>query len=245
MKALGSELGVLKPTQVSGTRWLPHISHALNVLIKPVGDGSGQYPAVLCHMDHLRVASKNTDIKGKVKFIHKKTRSISFIAFCHFLANMFGMISKLSLKMQRNDLLLPLAVSLLHKNGDQRSSSEEPCLRHFISILEKSDGEMQLQGTTLKVTLDGTPKRGGACHLCVSGITERFNLMLTSTSNAHSLTPSIAQVVKDMIVFIIYSWPTSSEDLVDFGNNVIDRLTNWFAPVLQQAGCEAHVISEK
>lgn len=66
LQAVASELGVnvLKPTQVSGTRWLPHISRALNVFIKPVGDGSGQYSAVLCHMDHLSATSKNTDVKG-------------------------------------------------------------------------------------------------------------------------------------------------------------------------------------
>ena len=69
--------------------------------------------------------------------------------------------------------------------------------------------------------------------------------MLTSTSNAQSLTPSTMQVVKDMLVFNIDSWPTSSEDLVDFGNDAIDRLINWFAPVLQKAGCEADVIPEE
>ena len=106
-------------------------------------------------------------------------------------------------------------------------------------------------------TLDGTPKRGGArpdnfqssvteaVDLCVSGIKERFGSMLTSTSNAQPLTPSTTQVVKDMLVFNIDSWPTSSEDLVDFGNDAIDRLSNWFAPVLQKAGCEADVIPEE
>ena len=169
LKALASELGVdvLKPTQVSGTRWLPHISRALNILIKPVGDGSGQYAALLCHMDHLSVASKNTDIKGRAKFISEKMRSISFTAFCHFLADMFGIISKLSLKMQRNDLILPVAVSLLHEtvtNVQVLKSRPSPNghLQRFMNILEKSNGEMQFQGITLKGTLDGTPKRGGA-----------------------------------------------------------------------------------
>ena len=69
--------------------------------------------------------------------------------------------------------------------------------------------------------------------------------MLTSTSNAQPLTPSTTQVVKDMLVFNIDSWPTSSEDLVDFGNEAVDRLTKWFAPVLQKAGCEADVIPEQ
>lgn len=35
------------------------------------------------------------------------------------------------------------------------------------------------------------------------------------------------------------------EDLVDFGNDAIDRLTNWFAPLLQKAGCETDVISKE
>ena len=108
---------------------------------------------------------------------------------------------------------------------------------------------MQFQGITLQGSLDGTPKRGGArpdnfqssvteaVDLCVSGIKERFDLMLTSTSND--------QPVKDMLVFNINSWPTSSEDLVDFGNDAIHHLTNWFAPVLQKAGCEADVVPEE
>ena len=84
----------------------------------------------------------------------------------HF-ADMFGIISKLSLKMQRNDLILPVAVSLLHEtvtNFQVLKSRPAPNdhLQRFMNILEKSKGEMQFQGITLKGTLDGTPKRGGA-----------------------------------------------------------------------------------
>ena len=266
LQAVASELGVnvLKPTQVSGTRWLPHISRALNVLIKPVGDGSGQYAAVLCHMDHLSAISKNTDIKGRAKFISDKMRSIPFAAFCHFLADMFGIISKLSLKMQRNDLILPVAVSLLHETVTNLQVLKSPPapnghLKHFTNILEDSevDCEMQFQGITLKGSLDGTPKRRGArpdnlqssmavaIDLSLTGIFERFGSMLTSTSNAQPLARNTTQVVKDVLIFNIDSWPTSTEDLVDFGNDAIDRLTNWFAPLLQKAGCETDVISEE
>lgn len=66
-------------------------------------------------MDHLSATSKNADIKGRAKFVSEKMRTIRFAAFCHFLADMFAIISKLSLKMQRNDLILPVAVSLLHE----------------------------------------------------------------------------------------------------------------------------------
>ena len=53
LKALAGELGVnvLKPTQVTGTRWLPHVSRALEVFIKPgesktPDDTTGQYALV-------------------------------------------------------------------------------------------------------------------------------------------------------------------------------------------------------
>ena len=34
-------------------------------------------------------------------------------------------------------------------------------------------------------------------------------------------------------------------DLVDFGNDTIDCLTNWFAPLLQKSGCQVSVIPEE
>lgn len=117
LQSIGTELGVnvLKPTQVRGTRWLPHISRALKVLVTPGKDGSGHYSIVVYHMDHLSTTSKNADIKGRAKFVAEKMRSVEFAAFCHFLADMFAIIAKLSLKMQRNDLILPVAVSSIRE----------------------------------------------------------------------------------------------------------------------------------
>jgi len=42
LTALGNELGlnVLKPRPVKGSRWLPHVSGAMRVFIKPTKDGS-------------------------------------------------------------------------------------------------------------------------------------------------------------------------------------------------------------
>ncbi|KAJ7369696.1 hypothetical protein OS493_036978 [Desmophyllum pertusum] len=75
LKAVADTMGIgaLKPGQVKGTRWLPHVSRALKSLIKPPkGDPQhdpGQYAAVLQHMEHLASASKNPDITGRAKCI--------------------------------------------------------------------------------------------------------------------------------------------------------------------------------
>lgn len=50
-------------------------------------------------MEYFSVILKNVDIKGRVKFVSEKMRSVSFVVFCYFLADMFVIIFKLSLKM--------------------------------------------------------------------------------------------------------------------------------------------------
>ena len=122
LKGLAGEIGVnvLTPNQVTGTRSLPHVSHALKVLIKPAesktpDDTTGKYALVVYHMDHLSAFSNNADIKGRAKYIAKRMQDIQFAAFCHFLADMFTILSTLSLKMQSDSLILAAAVSQLNE----------------------------------------------------------------------------------------------------------------------------------
>lgn len=64
LKALGADLGVnvLVPSGVKETRWLPHVSKALETFLRPGKDDHGQFTAVYCHMDHLEGSSANADI---------------------------------------------------------------------------------------------------------------------------------------------------------------------------------------
>ena len=60
------QIKVQKPTQVRGTRWLPHVSRALNVFVRSksaMQSETGQYSAVLMHMEDLNV-NCNADIQG-------------------------------------------------------------------------------------------------------------------------------------------------------------------------------------
>ena len=70
------------------------------------GDEVKQYAAVLFHMEHLSTTSKNADIQGQAKFVAAKMKDVHFTAFCHFPADLFSILSKLSLQM-------PVSVSLL------------------------------------------------------------------------------------------------------------------------------------
>ncbi|XP_060768148.1 zinc finger protein 862-like [Neoarius graeffei] len=62
LRAIGADLGIspLMPSGVKGTRWLPHVSRALETFLKP-----GQFTAVYYHMDHLAGSATNADIAGR------------------------------------------------------------------------------------------------------------------------------------------------------------------------------------
>ena len=157
--------------------------------------------------------------------------------------------------MQRNDLILPVAVSFHHEtiaNVDALKLWPIPNghLKRFMNMLEESGvhDEVQFQGHTLQGSLDGTPKRGKtqtdsfkssvieAIQLCQSRLKERFSSMLYSVTDTQTLACSTTtEVVKDLLVSSVDAWPQSTQDLVDFGNNMIDHLTSWFKPTLQKA----------
>jgi len=89
LKSIADELqiNILKPTQVRGTRWLPHVSRALKVFVgtKPADQSeTGQYSAVLMHMEDLSVNSKVADVQGRARHIVGKMKDVHFAAFCHF-----------------------------------------------------------------------------------------------------------------------------------------------------------------
>lgn len=76
------EINILKPTQVRGTCWLPHVSQALKVFVgNTSASESGQHAAVLIHMENLSVNSKNADIQGKAWHVSTKMKDIHFAIF--------------------------------------------------------------------------------------------------------------------------------------------------------------------
>ena len=46
-------------------------------------------------------------------------KKLDFVAFCHFIADMFQIISELSKSLQKNDLIMPMAISAVRRALDQ------------------------------------------------------------------------------------------------------------------------------
>lgn len=117
----------------------------------------GQYATVLIHMEDLAINSKVADIKGRARHIVDKIKSVHFAAFCHFLADLFGILSRLSLQMQRNDIL-PTVVSLLKETVLRTECLTSRPLPdgHLAKFLQDHKDDQPFQG----ITLQGSPESG-------------------------------------------------------------------------------------
>ncbi|KAG1960228.1 PR domain-containing protein [Pimephales promelas] len=185
LKRLGVELNVLvnNPSGVKGTRWLSHVSRALDVLLKQEKEGTledaGQYTAVFAHMDHLAASSMNADIAGRAKHVKETMEDGSFLAFCHFLADLFSAISKYSLLLQRNDVILPQGVPL--RKGEAGNMATDGLISQTAPRLQKQI-ETTVAAISLRVTSEVT-EIGGLCH--------HANFKLSSSALRKSEPPSL------------------------------------------------------
>jgi len=258
LKALGTELGidVSQPSQVKGSRWLPHVSRALEVLIKPVKDGDmgtdeSQYAAVLQHMEHLASTSAKTEIKGRATNVARTMKDESIVAFCHFVADMFQILSKMSLHFQWNDLVLPSAPTVLKEaTGSIKMLPKHPVpggkMEAILESLKKQQHDPpHFQGITLNkatgrralTSLSSGPVQKNveqAVELCLKGMKERFGPLFQIKTSATSA--NVDQIISDFLVFNNDAWPSNMQDLVDFGQDKIDRLINWFQVSLASSG---------
>ena len=270
LKSIADELetNILKPTQVRGTRWLPHVSRVLKVFVgNTSASESGQYAAVLMYMEDLSVNSKNADIQGRARHVSTKMKDIHFAAFCHFLADLFSILSRLSLQMQRNGIILPTVVSHLKETVLRvESLANRPVADgHLARFWKTVEGTYTFQGVDLTGSIEsrarGKDKLGGggggrleaemvtAVNLTTKGLRERFGILLGTGDNKGSKVTAAdygpQQVVSDMLVFNVDSWPTHPSDLLDFGREEIGRLMQWFRPILERAGCKNSAIQDQ
>lgn len=118
----------------------------------------------------------------------------------------------------------------------------------------------RFSGVALRGSLQGKAKRrknvseslqslkSTKVNLTTEGLRERFGILLSTEieNQASDVTYyGPKEVVRDMHVFNVDSWPTCPPDLWDYGRVEIERLIEWFQPILHRAGCNITAIQEQ
>ena len=249
------ETRIYSPKPVKGTRWVPHIDRALKQFIKSNTDlvkEPGCYSAVQMHMESL-TTSKEAAMAGRAKKVAKQMVQLPFVAFCHFLADLFEQVANLSLEFQKEDLMLPSAVNSLDDCvATLTSMKTEPlsggmleklveCFSTDKQNLQREDQPIKFQGLELTGKFTDSDDLLGDLSECMeeaidvtlSELDKRFSNLLGKNPDSEA-----QNVVKAFTTFHHDKWPESKNALLEYGNKDIKRLLNWFNPMLQKFGCE-------
>ena len=73
-------------------------------------------------------------------------KKVHFVAFCHFIADMFQIISELSKSLQKNDLILPMAITAVRRAVDQLEN---------LLVRPKRNGHLSAFLTALQTQVEG------------------------------------------------------------------------------------------
>jgi len=268
LQAIAHELNLKAhmPTRVKGTRWLPHVRRALAVLLATPKSHSdedpGQYAAVLMHMEHLSATHTNAEIKGRAKKVVKEMVSLKFLTFCHFMLDVYSHLSVLSLSLQGRQTILPSAIARLFSsiaNIESLLKTPGDSIRVFQDVLRTQSNNNEDVHTC---EYQGHPMKGdstcftGAISSFPTQILNKMKQLVQSTvshlksgfENLLGQEGHLEQQSKRSIsskavyhlahCFNIDSWPSDHHMLVDYGNNEIRHLLDFFRSKLEDKGCD-------
>ena len=95
------EVRAYKAVKADGTRWVPHLQRALNILL------SKNFQVVVLHFQHTSQArDASVQMQGRAVNYSKKLTSYKFVAVMHLLLDIVDALSKVSLSFQEDGITI-------------------------------------------------------------------------------------------------------------------------------------------
>ncbi|CAH1277182.1 ZNF862 [Branchiostoma lanceolatum] len=105
LRDVGELLGVqvVKPGNINGCRWLPHMSRALEALVR-------NYKAIMVHFENHANDHNNTEasatMRGRAKVIYRSLSRYKMVKFIHLVVDVLKELREASLLFQKDGLTL-------------------------------------------------------------------------------------------------------------------------------------------
>lgn len=257
LRELADHLGVhvRNPTRATGTRWTPHLERAVAILLKGETNLTtpGQYAILLQHSQHLAASNKNADIRGRSVFVSKLMVRFDFVLFCHVLLDLLSCISKLSVSLQGDPVILPSAVAAIQTCITNVKALKVIPGKHLKAFLqsthsqrEHGNDQITFQGVNLTDVPDMDPDNlsslpssdtqaiSNAVMSTVQGMQDRFAVLLGTSECTGE--PTDSTVVSCMKIFNHDTWPADVTETT-YGDKEINVLLKWFESRLARQGC--------
>ena len=227
LKSVGEALQtkVWKPTNLGGTRWLPHIKAALETMMRNFG------PLTVHLQETASAQTASADMVGRAKNASKLLCDHKNLLYTHFFLDILSVLSRLSLQLQADALTLPkllanFETALLTLIGMKTEDGD-----HLEGYRKDSSGGL-FDGQTLKNCNQDTTERFQEERVAVldsvhKALTNRFKCLDTD-----GVIKAASKLVDPR------DWPDEPEELALFGAQDIQLLLGHFAEVLGSAGCD-------
>ena len=205
-----------KPVKLRGTRWLPHMSWALTVMIK-------SFSVIYAHFEN--TISENTssvEMRGRARNTVNVLRNFRNLLFIHLMLDVLAVFKALSLLFQRDNIVISAAKDGLYSTEQQlRAMIARPGknLQDFLD--EVGDGHIY-KGVTLK----RMPSDLNAFIRDKQRMINTIIQFLNSRFESLDSDPVLAAGK----TFDHRVWPESVEDLAAYGEAEVDCLVQHFRP---------------
>ena len=215
----------LKPTRADGTHWTPHMSKALDILMR-------KWHLLLAHFEHVSQAAPGqatAEVRGQPHYLSTKIKKYKILRFMAFMQDLVSVIIRLSLELQR-DSLTPAGY-----NG-------------FSGMLHAGyAGTASCTGwAPNKIWRWRQPWRSvswSSTHRCWHRSAWRALPRCSAVGHRshHKQVGARQQSAgwRAMRIFDVRDWAVQNRaDLAVYGNNLLPILINQFGPVLARMGCD-------
>lgn len=216
---------IIKPTQLHGMHWLPHIPKASSTLV------SG-YTVIVIHFQYVGEAGPKdvtVEVKGRACFLSQKLTDFDVLCFLFFLQDVLKIVSSLSLAFPKDGMTCV----------DYMESYESVMME--LTDLAQQPGD-NLCGFLDEVAADPAGEYHGFLLSHYNPNLEYGDLGVV-IANIHKKLLSrfepnqnSKRVLTAGRVFETKEWPLNREGLAPFGNDDVMFLTNHFAPLLERVG---------
>ncbi|XP_052259994.1 zinc finger protein 862-like [Dreissena polymorpha] len=211
---------MIKPVNLQGTRWMPHLSSSLEVLLK-------QYCTFVAHFENTVEGKIGTvDVQSRAKNIPKHLKSYDLLHYMHFLKDVLSVLSELSLKFQEDRSGLPEALEALETACLQLVAQKQrpgEKLQKFIDAIDDNGKFLGVQLSKPTLTPDRLKERQNSL---IDLVIDHINKRMGDIDSGN--------ILKDMQVFYPVNLPEMEQEITVFGESEVTTLCEYYAPVLNR-----------
>ena len=227
---------VIKPTRLSGTRWIPHIYKACKTIL-------ASFTVIVAHFEHVSQAppgQATAEVRGRATWLVQKFRDWRILRFMFFMQDLLEVVGRLSLRFQdAKATCVDFLDALETANLELIALQQEPGVQ-----LAAFYDAVQWEGDQAKYK--DLPLHHAEQNIANDDLSAVIDLVLQKV-NGRLEAPGdpTKNIIKLGQVFDTRLWPRTRNELALYGNEDVRQISEHFAVPLARSGCRQESVQQE